>query len=71
MDKFWVVWNPQGCNPTCRHSHEVLAHREAERLAENNPGQHFYVLAATMLSQYRKVQTIRLGQEEMGDELPF
>lgn len=45
-DAFWIVWNPEGRNPTHRHGSESSANNEAERLARMNPGQAFIVLRA-------------------------
>ncbi|MEM7213290.1 MAG: hypothetical protein AAF479_15625 [Pseudomonadota bacterium] len=44
--KFWMVWNPNGRAPTYCHPTRDSANREAERLAEENPGQQFIILKA-------------------------
>lgn len=44
---FWIVWNPDSPRtPRYRHFSEEDADSEAFRLAIENPGQTFYVLAA-------------------------
>ena len=43
---FWMVWNPQGHQPTHKHGTEQEAIAEAERLARLNPKQRFHVLEA-------------------------
>lgn len=43
---FYVVWNPNGGPPRVRHSSEENAKQEALRLAEQNPGHEFIVLAS-------------------------
>lgn len=43
---FYVVWNPNGGPPRVRHSCEENAKQEAMRLAEQNPGHEFVVLAS-------------------------
>lgn len=43
---FYVVWNPNGGSPRVRHQCEESAKQEALRLAEQNPGQEFIVLAS-------------------------
>lgn len=62
---FYVVWNPQGRTPTYKHSTEELARTEAERLARNNPGQQFYVMAPLGLARRVDVEYKQLNQ------LPF
>ena len=46
MDTFFVVWNPNGGNPTYRHATAELARAEAERLCRAHPGETFFVLEA-------------------------
>ncbi len=50
---FFLVWNPQGHNPSHRHSTFESADAECKRLARINPGQEFYVL-----SSVRKISTV-------------
>lgn len=47
MDAFYVVWCPIGGPPRKRHGYEYDAQKEAARLAQENPGQEFYVLRAS------------------------
>lgn len=47
--EFWVVWRPRGGPPTVRHRTRQQADVEASRLAEENPGQGFFVLKAEAL----------------------
>lgn len=46
IERFWLVWNPNGRNPTYRHTTRESAQIEAERLAALNPRQSFFVLKA-------------------------
>lgn len=41
----YFVWNPAGGPPTYRHDDQEAATNEARRLAEQNPGQTFMVVA--------------------------
>ena len=43
--QFYVVWSPQGFAPKFRHGSETSAEEEAKRLARENPGKKFHVLA--------------------------
>lgn len=43
-DAFWLVWNPEGGNPTAQHDSEHKAKAEAKRLAAANPGELFIVM---------------------------
>ena len=42
----YIVWNPKGNNPKRIHTSIDEAEKEAERLANSNPNQEFYVLKA-------------------------
>ncbi len=46
ISKFWMVWSPIGRAPTFRHLTKKSAQDEATRLANQNPGNPFIVLAA-------------------------
>lgn len=46
MDAFFLVWNPNGGNPTYRHKTAEAAKEEAKRLCDANPGETFFVLEA-------------------------
>lgn len=67
MDKFWVVWNPRGFVPRVQHDSIESATQEAERLADSNPRDMFYVLEALTVSRKTSVTTRPL--EEFA--LPF
>lgn len=71
LPPFWVVWNPQGNNPTMRHQSREAAQDEAERLARINPGQNFYVLASLSVSFKSDVTTTHFDVMELIDEVPF
>jgi len=65
--EFWMVWNPVGRAPTYKHGNRGSAQREAERLAEGNPGHSFYVLhAISRSSRPPNVMTV-----ELCDGIPF
>jgi len=62
---FWVVWCRFGGPPTVLHSERETARREAERLADQNPGKEFYVLRAESVSVHRTVVTTCLAEPEI------
>ena len=64
---FWLVWNPQGHSPQYQHSSTHSAEAEAKRLARNNPGQEFYVLAPIAKLVKQDVEETRYKL----DEIPF
>lgn len=66
-EEFWIVWNPKGGNPTRTHASHESATAEAERLAEKNPGQHFYVAHAYAVSAVEKPCVTR----KLGSRVPF
>lgn len=43
---FFLIWNPDGKSPTVKHQTFQSARREAERLARNNRGHRFIVMAS-------------------------
>lgn len=49
----YLVWNPNGTNPKCRHDSVESARAEAKRLSEANPNQEFFVLRAVESVEYR------------------
>lgn len=57
MNKFWMVWNPNGTMPTYRHDSPDSAVTEAERLAKTHEGCQFFVLCAMSVSQKVTVST--------------
>lgn len=69
---FWCVWCDGGGSPTVKHKHFGTAKREAQRLARENPGRRFVVLAAALAYQKYDLQEIGfsdLGAAAWGDEL--
>lgn len=46
MDKFWMVFKPNGYPPEKQHVTKESAEREQERLARLYPGSTFYLLEA-------------------------
>ena len=62
-EAFWIVWNPQGRNPTHRHGSEFSANNEAERLARLNPGQVFIVLRAVGARMVNDMQRVSFVEE--------
>lgn len=63
---FFMVWNPQAGAPRYQHDNVNSARAEAERLAQQNPNQTFFVLQALSKSTAMKVNT-----EVLAEELPF
>ena len=63
---FFMVWNPAAGAPRYQHATVEQARAEAERLAQQNPNQTFYVLQALSKSMALKVNT-----EILAEELPF
>lgn len=54
MQRFYIVWNPAGTRPPkFRHGAYALAMDEARRLARENPGSEFIVLAALSSAKVR------------------
>lgn len=56
---FYIVWCPTG-KTAPKHRHEYLdqAISEAERLAMQNPGQEFYVMAADQMRCVNNMQKV-------------
>lgn len=76
--QFWCVWCEGGGNPTVKHDSYPRAKAEAQRLARNNPGRRFVVLAAAAAFVKRDVDEVRfttdpymVDQRELDDEVPF
>lgn len=61
-EQFWVIWNPEGRNPSYKHNTSGAAIEEAQRLARLNPGQSFYVLHAETLVRTVDVEVIKLAE---------
>jgi len=66
---FFVVWNPRRGAPTFRHETRTSATAEATRLAKNNPGEQFIVLAAIAIAEVPPPVIVRELRHEM--EIPF
>lgn len=66
-EKFWMVWNPSGRQPSFRHHSRESADTEAKRLAALNPGQQFFVLKAMTgwLAEATPVKPIKLERSEI------
>ena len=64
---FWLVWCPTGRSPQYRHDSELSAESEADRLAKECPGQHFYVLLP-VTEIVKTEMTIRRFNR---DDIPF
>lgn len=83
MKPFWMVYGVGQRAPAFQHETEGSAIREAERLAEVNPGMTFVVLEATQAIRMRKFDRFDLrtapspkGQRESrlpetDDDIPF
>jgi len=71
--EFWMVWNPQGRQPSYQHRSEKSAADEAERLASLNPGTAFYVLHATEMRRTADapVEAVTLQPAPPDDDCPF
>ncbi len=65
---FWMVWNPDGRAPTYRHTSEVSATTEAERLARANPKQTFVVLESVCA---RRVDDMICIDMRGNSDIPF
>lgn len=53
---FYLVWCPESGAPTIKQPSYAIAEGEAKRLARNNPGKPFFVLAAIA-----KVEKVDVG----------
>lgn len=58
---FWLVWCEDGGAPTVKHKDFALARAEAQRLARNNPGKHFVVMAAAIGFRKREFDETRFA----------
>ena len=57
--QYWVVWNENGRQPVVKHESFQAARSEAKRLARNNPGEKFVVLAAAIAYVKDDVRELR------------
>ena len=70
--QFFMVYGMDQGAPVMRHGSYADAKREAERLARNNPGKDFYVLAAVSRSRRVDVETeVIVAAEWPDDGVPF
>lgn len=73
--RFWMVWNPNGRAPTCRHKSREQADAEAARLATRNPGAVFFVMKMVggKTATINQPADIKATAAENGgdDEIPF
>lgn len=74
--RIWLVLNTERINthpPRCLHGAYDTALGEAERLARENPGQVFHVMASVSASVKHDVTTIQFNDDptEYSDDMPF
>lgn len=68
MNKFWIVWNPQGGNPQYRHDTKYAAILEADRLAVNHPNYTFIVMEAVCSKKkIQPVETVYFEDDPLGE----
>lgn len=67
--RFWLVWNPSGRAPSCKHWSEDAAITEAESLAKSNPNYAFIVLEAKCGRTVREM--IKMDFDDSTIDLPF
>ena len=67
--KFWMVWREGSAQTRFRHQTKPEAELEAERLAQLNPGETFYVLKAVSALEAQKppIKHLKL----VPDTIPF
>lgn len=65
--EFFLVWNPNGRNPTYRHPSNSSAEAEARRLARDNIGEEFFICHAKAVAKAIDPVTV----EKLDDEIPF
>lgn len=69
-EAFYLVWNPKTGYTQFRHKTRAEAQKEAERMAKNNRGEEFIVLAPLSSSKVVDVETV--GFRYTGeDDIPF
>ena len=61
---FFLVWNPDAGPPQKRHALRESAVEEALRLARQNPGQRFYVLAVIGYARKTDVEWVVLEHND-------
>lgn len=65
--KFFLVWTPNGHNPTKKHDHLGAAKKEAARLATENPSQKFYIMESICFALKNDVLFVDTDE----DDIPF
>ena len=68
-DPFYIIWNPKGSAPP-KYQHAILgdAEKEARRLAIENPGNDFFVMASH--SRSKAIEPIEVEYYDI-DAVPF
>lgn len=67
QNAFFLVWNERGNQPMFKHDSFESAHREARRLAAQQPGDEFHVLMSVGTARTVNVE----WQEHDTSEVPF
>lgn len=74
----WLVWNPNGRQPNYQHGSIRSAETEAQRLADTNPDQSFYVYgpltcyrARRIIEKSKPVPVPLKTEVDLDDEIPF
>ncbi|GGZ31840.1 hypothetical protein [Asticcacaulis endophyticus] len=74
----WLVWNPNGRQPNYQHGSINSAKTEAQRLADTNPDQPFYVYgpltcyrARRIIEKSKPVPVPLKTEVDLDDEIPF
>ncbi|MDC7675405.1 hypothetical protein [Asticcacaulis machinosus] len=74
----WLVWNPNGRQPNYHHASIASAETEAQRLADINPDQPFYVYgpltcarAQRVLVKSKSIPVPPKTEVDLDDEIPF
>lgn len=65
----WLVWNPEGQHPRVTHDRMDGAEREASRLARENPGHRFFVLAPVGVAFVERAPSVYRRLDP--DDIPF
>lgn len=72
MHKFFYVYNPAGFRPRFRHETVESAINESRRLAKQNPGHEFQVLAYMGHSfKAPEPDAFKPAQDRPDDNIPF
>lgn len=65
---FWLVWREGGRSPLRKHESEFHAEQEASRLAQEAPGNTFFVVAPVAAVTAHKLEIERFDPT---DDVPF